>query len=157
MRSTIKKTLETFPSIFQTRIIRLLGAIMVLLFLGFLILFGLSMPVASLPMFACCLFLIVYLIWLYFTLATKHYIATKGVCIDTERKLLSKRRIHSFSIDTSKGRIIIRKETKTALYSGDNVVLYLLPNTPIYFQGGTMIITTYLGLEILPSAAGTTT
>ena len=149
MKLNLRKTIAAFPTLFQTRIIKLTGLILLLLILGFLILFSFSMPTTAIPLFACCLCLLFYLIRLYFLLAARRYIVIQGICIDVERKLLSKRRLRSISIDTSKGRVNIRKETKLSIYPGDKVLLYLLPNTPIYYQDGCMITTTFLGLDVL--------
>ena len=148
------KRLEDLPIIFQTRIIKLFCVIGLLMLIALILLLWFDFMALSFPFFVSSFILDVHLFRLLSILKAHNYITITGTCVDVNWKLLNKKKVLDFTIDTSNGRLNIRKEATLQLFPGDCVLLYLTKSTPVYTPcfdpNGIKIIGSYLGIEIIP-------
>lgn len=106
----------------------------------------------SLPGFVVGLFLIFNSFRLFLRLASGDYLCLRGVCRETEKAGLGRRARHMvIDLEGKPVRLTVGKKQRH-LTVGDAVILYLLPDTPIYEQDGVSRVYSWLALECLPFA-----
>lgn len=101
----------------------------------------------SLPGFAVGFFLVCNSFRLFLRLASGDYLCLSGVCREAEKAGLGRRARHMvIDIEGKRVRFTVGKKQKH-LAVGDAVILYLLPDTPIYEQDGISQVYSWLVLK----------
>lgn len=106
----------------------------------------------SLPGFVVGFFLIFSGFRLFLRLASGDYLCLRGVCRETEKAGLGRQARHIvIDVEGKPVRLTVGKKQRH-LTVGDAVILYLLPDTPVYEQDGVSRVYSWLALERLPFA-----
>ncbi len=106
----------------------------------------------SLPGFAVGFFLVCNSFRLFLRLASGDYLGLRGVCRETGKAGLGRQARHIvIDLEGKPVRLTVGKKQRH-LTVGDAVILYLLPDTPIYEQDGVSRVYSWLALECLPFA-----
>lgn len=101
----------------------------------------------SLPGFVMGLFLICNSFRLFLRLASGDYLSLSGVCRETERAGLGRQARHIvIDLEGKPVRLTVGKKQKLPAV-GDAVILYLLPDTPVYDQDGVSRVYSWLVLK----------